>query len=92
MINIQQGFVSAGVTRAIEAANPVFDFNSFDKFKKNSTSTQMLITNDKDKINAFYNQSWMMVVVQNNYIRMLKDHLEYCTRLIAYLKKTYDID
>lgn len=92
MLDIQQSFVSAGVTRAIDAANPVFDFNAFDKFKKNRTSTPVLITGDKDKINAFYNQSWMMTVVLENYINMLKDHLQYSNRLMAYLKKTYDID
>jgi hypothetical protein len=33
-----------------------------------------------------------MTVVLNNYIQMLKDHLQYSRTLIAFLKKTYDID
>jgi hypothetical protein len=92
VIEIQQSFLSAGVTRALDAANLVFDFNAFDKFKSKQSSTPILITYDKEKINGFYNQGWMMSIILKNYNNMLEGHLKYCTRLIAYLKKTYKVD
>jgi hypothetical protein len=92
MIDIQQSFLSAGVNKALDAANVVFDFNAFGKFRLNKSSTPILITNDKEKIDRFYNQSWIMTIVLKNYINLLEDHHKYCTHLIAYLKKTYELD
>ena len=92
IIGIQESFLSTGVTRALDAANVVFDFNAFDKFRSNKSSTRVLITNDKEKIDGFYNQSWMMTIVLKNYINLLEDHRIYCTHLITYLKKNYKID
>jgi hypothetical protein len=92
LIGIQQGFLSTGVNRAVEAANLIFDFNAYKQFKLHRYSTHVLITNDKEKINSFYNQSWMMSIVVRNYNALLKDHLKYCTNLIAYLKKAYHIE
>jgi hypothetical protein len=92
VIDIQQGFLTTGVNKAVDAANVVFDFNAFDKFRSNKSSTRVLITNDKEKIDGFYNQSWMMTIVLKNYINLLEDHRIYCTHLIAYLKKAYKIE
>ena len=92
MIGIQQSFLSAGITKAIDAANMVFDFNAYKKINSNPISTPVLITSDKEKIYNFYNQCWMMSILITNYDRMLQDHLKYSTKLIAYLKKMYNID
>jgi hypothetical protein len=91
-ISIQQGFLSAGMSKAADAADLVFDFNAYKKFQANKGATPILITNDKDKISSFINQSWMMSIVLSNYTRMLEDHLQYSKRLIAYLEKTYDME
>jgi len=92
MIGIQQSFLSQGITKAVDAANLVFNFNAYAKLKLNPSATEVLITTDKEKINSFYNQCWMMSVMITNYNNILDGHLKYSTMLIGYLKKTYNID
>lgn len=91
VIGIQYGFLSAGVTKAFDDASAIFDLNGYTKFAANP-ATNILISTDKDKINSFYNQCFMVVVQNRNYTQYLKEHLRYCTMLIGYLKKQYGID
>ena len=51
-----------------------------------------MITLDKEKISSYYNGCWQVLAGMNGYEHMLEDHLKYCTRLIAYLKKQYDVE
>jgi hypothetical protein len=58
----------------------VFDFNDY---TKSETRTPLpFITADKEKVAKFY----------NNYNKMLEEHLQFTTRLIAYLKNTYRME
>jgi hypothetical protein len=52
-IAIQQAFLSAGITKAADAANLIFDFNAYKKFQANPTSTSILTTVTKKKLPAF---------------------------------------
>ncbi len=91
-LNIQLDYYSESMKKSIETVKFIFDLNANARFRKNHFSTPILITTDKDKINNFYNQCWMMSIVVRNYTALLKDQLKFSTRLIAYLKNTYHVD
>jgi hypothetical protein len=84
--------VITSIEKAREDANSVFDLNIGHTFRLNPSSTPVLITHDKEKISKYYNGCWYVLLGLNGYDQMLEDHLKYSTRLIAYLKKEYDID
>ncbi|MCR8557026.1 hypothetical protein KXD93_05210 [Mucilaginibacter sp. BJC16-A38] len=92
IVSLQQTFLSQGITKAVDAANLIFNFNAYAKMRLHPGATEVLVTTDKEKINSFYNQCWMMSVMVTNYNSILKNHLEYSTTLIAYLKKTYNME
>ena len=85
-----------GVVRSLEKArdnaNFIFDLNAGRVFKFHPTSTPVLITNDKVKIYNYYNSCWYALLGVDGYEHMLKEHLKYTTRLIAFLKKEYDVE
>ena len=51
----------------------------------------VLITNDPQKINLYYNQCYTLAFVLQAYVVMLKGHLAYLTRFTQFLKKEYDL-
>jgi hypothetical protein len=83
-------FASIQTTR--DRADALFDLNVGHNFRWHPTSTPVLITTDKEKIYSYYNGCWEVVVGLDGYTRMLQDHLKYTRRLIAYLKKEYDVE
>jgi hypothetical protein len=72
-----------------------FDWTVAGKFYKNFTKipsgVPVLITQDKAKIDLYYNQCYQLGIVYQGYINMLKTHLEYLKGLMAFLKKEYNI-
>jgi len=90
--DIQLNYLYASLTKSIDAASAIFDLNGYEKFKSNPLTTPVLITTDKEKINTFYNQSWLMSIAVRNYGHMLEDQLKYATHTIKYIKAQYDIE
>lgn len=91
-LSVQFNYLLAGVTKAIDMSGSLFDLNADRKFQTAPSSTPILITNSKEKIFDFYNKCYLISVSLRSYNQMLKGHLKYSTRLIAYLKKEYNID
>jgi len=92
LLDIQEGFLTNRISKSVDVAGTVFDFNAHNKLKLNPSSTPVLVTSDKEKINNFYNQFFIMSRMVDNYNQMLEDHLKYTASLIVYLKKTYNVD
>jgi len=82
----------ASLVKARERADQIFDLTNSHNFMQHPTSTPILITLDKEKISNYYNGCWEVLVGLNGYDHMLEDHLKYSIRLIAYLKKEYDVE
>jgi hypothetical protein len=91
-LNDQFTGVVASFEKAREDANSVFDLTIGHNFRLRPTSTPVLITNDKEKIYKYYNGCWYVLLGLNGYDQMMEDHLKYSSRLIAFLKKEYDVD
>ncbi|WP_259066851.1 hypothetical protein HDF24_21125 [Mucilaginibacter sp. X4EP1] len=91
-LNEQFGFYSRAFEKTIDFSGSIFDLNVEHRFDSAPTSTPVLITNDKVKINEFYNRAYLMSVIVKSYRGMLKYQLRYSTGLISYLKDKYDID
>jgi hypothetical protein len=89
---IQLNYLYGSLTKSIDAASIIFDLNEYNKFKSNPLTTPVLITADKEKINAFYNQSWLMSIAVKNYGELLEDQLEYTSHIIKYIKAQYNIE
>jgi hypothetical protein len=82
----------ASLTKTREYANALFDFSMARSVWLHPTATPILITNEKDKIYQYYNQCWLTTLGFNGYDQMLNKHYKYSCRLIAYLKKEYDVE
>jgi len=79
--------------KARDRAGLIFDLNAAElKFFLHPGTTPVIISYDKERIQAFYNASWFAEVALQAYNAQLKNHLLYSTHLIAYLKKLYDIN
>ncbi|HEY4325305.1 MAG TPA: hypothetical protein VGN20_15005 [Mucilaginibacter sp.] len=91
VLNVQFNYLLASFTKAIDMSGSLFDLNADHKFQSAPTSTPILISNNKEKIFDFYNKCYLISVSLRGYNQMLKGHLTYSTRLIAYLQKEYDI-
>jgi hypothetical protein len=91
-MDIQFNYLLSSLTKTLDDAKSVFDLSTVNKFLLNRSSTPVLITKDKEKVYAFFNQCWSHSITLKGYNQMLKHHLEYSTRFIAFLKKTYDVD
>jgi hypothetical protein len=91
-INDEYNGFAASLEKARQDAILVFDLNTGHTFRLHPTSTPVLITTDKEKISKYYNSCWYALLGLSGYDQMLEDHLKYSTRLIAYLKKVYDIE
>jgi len=91
-INSQSTYFLDHLGKTIDFSGSIFDLNSGGKFESAPSSTPMLITKDKEKIYNFYNDCFMLSTSLKGYNNMLRNHLKYSTRLIAYLKKEYNIE
>ncbi len=78
--------------KARDNANLVFDLNAGQNFHLHPTSTPVLITSDKEKIYNYYNSCWLVLLGLNGYNEMLGEHYKYSSRLIAYLKREYNVE
>ena len=90
-VNEQAAYYANSDARCIETSTVIFDLNAERKFNSAPTSTPILLTTDKAKIDEFYNRCYFTSVTLNSYKRMLKNHLQYCKRLIVFLKKEYHL-
>jgi hypothetical protein len=54
------------------------------------SDVNVLISQDKERINLLYNNYYTMDIVLRGYINMLRDHQVYLTRLIKFLQTKYD--
>jgi hypothetical protein len=91
-LDMQLGFISRSLEQILNMSNSIFDLTSDDKFQLHPSSTLILLTNNKKEIYEFYNRSYLFSQSLTSYNYMLKRQLKYCTRLIAYLKKSYGIE
>jgi hypothetical protein len=78
--------------KARDNANLVFDLNAGRNFHLHPSSTPVLITNDKEKIYNYYNSCWLVLLGLDGYNHMLDEHYKYSARLIAYLKREYNVE
>ncbi len=78
--------------KARDNANLVFDLNAGQNFHLHPTTTPVLITGDKEKIYNYYNSCWLVLLGLNGYNEMLGQQYKYSTRLIAYLKREYNVE
>jgi hypothetical protein len=92
LLNEQLGYLTGNITTLIDMTGNIFDLNADRKFRAAPSSTPMLIANNKEIINGFYNKCFLISVSLKSYNQMLKGQLKYTTMLIAYLKKEYDIE
>ena len=91
-LNEEYNGMFASLQKIREDANFIFDLNIGHKFRLNPSSTPVLITYDKEKIYSYYNRCWLASLSLDGYIHMMRDQLKYSTRLIAYLKKEYNVE
>lgn len=91
-INFQRNYFFGSLEKTYDLVGSIFDLNSGRKFQSATSSTPMLITNDKVKIYNFYNKCFMISESLKSYNQMQKGQLKYTTTLIAYLKKEYDVE
>ncbi len=77
--------------KARDRSIEILDMSVAQQFKKSPTGTPVLITTDKAKTAAYLNSCWMAQVALTGYNNMLEGGLPAITKLIAYLKKEYDI-
>ena len=96
----QEKFYMDAFSLRYQYFNQTFDWGEASNFFKNyrinsekiPSSINVLITGDKQKIDLYFNQCYTLSFVHKGYITMLKDHLNYLTRFISFLKKEYDIE
>ncbi len=91
-INFQRNYFFGSLEKTYDLVGSIFDLNSGRKFQSATSSTPMLITNDKAKIYNFYNKCFMISESLKSYNQMQKGQLKYTTMLIAYLKKEYAVE
>ncbi|MGI8950299.1 MAG: hypothetical protein ACR2FN_01810 [Chitinophagaceae bacterium] len=73
----------------------IFDFKYgyqvFSNRQKIPTNLPVAVTTNKQKINSYYNQCYMISITLEGYRNMLNEHLNYLIRLINFLKTEYDL-
>jgi len=74
-----------------------FDVTSINKFAQVSkmehkipSDINVLISQNKERIDLLYNDYFTMDLVLRGYIKMMRDHQVYLTRLIKFLQSKYD--
>jgi hypothetical protein len=91
-INEQQSYYATSVNKTVELSASIFDLNNYRNFHLSPSSTPMVITNNKDLINSFYNRCFLISVSLKGYNQMLKYQRSHTKTLITFLKKEYDVD
>ena len=98
-IKLQEKFVTDYYVQTWSAFKQVFDGTLSNKFFQSYGSTgkipadiYVLISKDEEKMHVLLNNYWTLTIVVNGYNNLLKEHLEYLKRFMAFLKTTYDID
>jgi len=91
-INEQQNYYATSVNKTIELSGSIFDLNNYRNFHHSPSSTPMLISNNKDLINDFYNKCFLISVSLKGYNMMLEHQLKYSAKLISFLKQEYDVE
>jgi len=91
-INGEFSDMFASLEKARDNANFVFDLSVGHNFRLHPTATPVLITTDSSKIYNYYNSCWLVLLGLDGYEHMLEDQLQYTNRLIAFLKKEYDME
>ncbi|MGI8950298.1 MAG: hypothetical protein ACR2FN_01805 [Chitinophagaceae bacterium] len=94
----QGSFYINAFSSRLQFFNETFDWKAANKFIREYRSTSkipsdipVLITNDKQKIGLYYNECYELAFIYQGYKNMLKNHLAYLIRFMAFLKKEYDI-
>lgn len=91
-LGLQYDYVLSSISKSIDMAGSMFDLNKGRRFQLAPSSTPILITNDKEKINEFYNRCFLISVSLKGYNMMLEHQLKYSDRLISFLKEEYDVE
>ena len=98
-IKVQERFVIDYYTQAMASFKQILDITLTNKFfhdyqiKNNIPSdTHVLISKDVDKMYLLYNNYWIYKGSLSGYTVMLKEHLEYLTGFIKFLKRNYEIE
>jgi hypothetical protein len=74
--------------------NQIFDWkyaNEVYSSHKIPDNLPVAVTTDKEKINLYYNQCFMMRTTLMGYDDMLNNHLDYLIRIIKFLKNEYSL-
>jgi hypothetical protein len=98
-IKIQERFYIDGGSQTWSSFKQVFDgtiagsfFASYERTKKIPSDFNVMISRDEEKMHILLNDYWALTGVVGVYNNMLKEHLEYLKRLIAFLKRNYDLE
>ena len=88
---------SKAANAAVDAAQELlmstwFEDTTYFKNDKFTNKELPLLTNDPQKIRIFFNKISYERGWTRNYISSLTETLPYTTRLIAFLKKEYDVE
>jgi len=85
-------FVETDIVKARDNALQIFDMALAKNFKVIYPNIRVIVNTDKNKINQYYNECWLVTVGIRGYTNMLIGHKEYLTSLISFLQKEYGVD
>ncbi|HEV3224375.1 MAG TPA: hypothetical protein VGZ90_15955 [Puia sp.] len=98
-IKIQERFVIDNFVQTMTSFKQILDITLTNKFfqeyetkKRIPSGMYVLISKDEDKMYLLYNNYWIYKGTLSGYNIKLKEHLEYLTGFIKFLKRNYDIE
>jgi len=98
-IKNQEKFYTEAYSKTWDSFGQVFDRSQTNEFARSymrthkiPTDLKLLITKDDEAIYHLYNDYWALSIAMGGYTTMLKNHHDYLSKLILFLKKNYRLD
>jgi hypothetical protein len=98
-IKLQERFLTDYYVQTWNAVKQIFDVTFYNRFydfyetkKQIPSDINVLISKNKESIDLLYNNFWTFSIVLRGYNNLLKEHLIYLKRFLAFLKKNYDLE
>jgi len=98
-IKIQERFVTDYYVQTWTSFKQILDgtvtnkfFKSYEATNKIPSDISVLISKDEEKMDLLYNNYWTYSIVLKGYDNLLKEHYQYLSKFILFLKRSYDIE
>ncbi|HLA58429.1 MAG TPA: hypothetical protein VK622_06700 [Puia sp.] len=98
-IKIQERFVTDYYVQTWTSFKQIMDgtktnkfFHSYEATGKIPSDIDVIISKDEEKMSLLYNNYWTFTITLKGYDMLLKEHLQYLSKFILFLKRSYDIE